>query len=367
MLAQLFNFIVWNASPEIFSLGLFSLRWYGLLFATGFLVGQQILIRIYKGEGKTEKHVETLTVYMVLATIIGARLGHCLFYQPEIYLKNPLEILYIWEGGLASHGAAAGILIAIYIYSRKQTDQSYLYVLDRMVITIALAGCLIRLGNLMNSEIYGKQTDASIGFVYVRGAQTEIGERFSSFVSDVKISDKHNDTILAGRKYRLLDLSFRSLDKYNERQFLENFSRSEIEDHLHYGQHPDLRENILVPEGNLPFSIDESKGHFEGHFQIIGIPRHPTQIYEALLALLLFVFLLYEYKRYKEKLPEGRIFGLFVVILFTFRVFVEYLKAPQVEFENQLFLNMGQLLSIPLIIAGLFVLIRSYRTKDAIS
>src|SRR6478609_5407910 len=179
---HIFNFILWNVSPEIFSIGKISIRWYGLLFAMGFLIGQQILIKIYKQEGKSEKHIETLTVYMVLATIIGARLGHCLFYQPEIYLPNPIEILKIWEGGLASHGAAIGILIAIYLYSKKVTDQSYFYVLDRIVIVIALAGCLIRLGNLMNSEIVGKPTDMPTAFLFVNETSSLIEDRYIKIV-----------------------------------------------------------------------------------------------------------------------------------------------------------------------------------------
>lgn len=160
------SYIHWNASPEIFSLGPITVRWYGLLFATGFLLGQQVLIRMFKAEGKPEQDVETLTIYMVLSTIIGARLGHCLFYQPDYYLAHPIEILKIWEGGLASHGAGIAIFIALYFYARKKPDQSYLWVTDRMAVTVALAGCCIRLGNLMNSEIIGKQADVPWAFIF---------------------------------------------------------------------------------------------------------------------------------------------------------------------------------------------------------
>jgi prolipoprotein diacylglyceryl transferase len=160
------QYIIWDVSPEILDTEYFSIRWYGLLFALGFLIGQQILIHIFRKEGKPESDVETLTVYMVLATIIGARLGHCLFYEPEYYLSNPLEILKIWKGGLASHGATIGILFALWLYARKKKDQSYLWVVDRIVITVALAGCCIRLGNLMNSEIIGLPTDVPWAFVF---------------------------------------------------------------------------------------------------------------------------------------------------------------------------------------------------------
>jgi len=326
-----------------------------------------LLIKIYKQEGKSEKHVETLTVYMVLATIIGARLGHCLFYQPEIYLKNPIEILYIWEGGLASHGAAVGILFAIFLYSRKQTDQSYFYVLDRMVITIALAACLIRLGNLMNSEIYGKQTDLPFGFVYVKGVETEIEERYNNFLEDVEINNLNRDTTIAGHKYPVLDLSFYQTVQQEDNKFLDNFITREIFDHLHYGQHSDLRENVLVPEGPLPYRVISTKEGNQGHITILGIPRHPTQIYESFLYFLLFLYLMYVYNKYKSRTSEGRILGLFMFILFSVRFVVEFLKVPQVEFENNLTLNMGQLLSIPIIVAGLFILLRSFKQKNEIS
>ncbi len=160
------QYITWDVSPEILDTEYFSIRWYGLLFALGFLIGQQILIHIFRKEGKPESDVETLTVYMVLSTIIGARLGHCLFYEPDYYLSNPIEILKIWKGGLASHGATIGILFALWLYARKKKDQSYLWVVDRIVITVALAGCCIRLGNLMNSEIIGLPSDVPWAFVF---------------------------------------------------------------------------------------------------------------------------------------------------------------------------------------------------------
>ena len=359
----IFNFIIWNASPEIFSLGKLSLRWYGLLFATGFLIGQQILIRIYKNEGKSEKHVETLTIYMLLSTVIGARLGHCLFYQPDYFLAHPLEILYVWEGGLASHGATIGILFAIYLYSKKQTDQSYLYVLDRLVITIALAGCLIRTGNLMNSEIYGKQTDNSIGFVFAHGLESDILNNYPTIIENVNIENLHSDTLIAGRKYAQLELEVEPSNKNISKESLNSFVENELSDHLHYSQNTDIKENVLVLEGSLNYKNTDKN---TAKIKLLGVPRHPSQIYEAGLCLLLFIFLYLIYKKYKSKTPEGRIFGLFVFILFGFRFLVEFLKAPQVDFENNMNLNMGQLLSIPLILVGLFITIKSFSKKQEI-
>ena len=108
------NFILWDVSPQIFTIAGRELRWYGLLFASGFLIGQYILVKIYKGEGKSEKYVDSLTIYMLIATIAGARLGHCFFYEPEYFLAHPLEVFAVWQGGLASHGATVGILLGIF-------------------------------------------------------------------------------------------------------------------------------------------------------------------------------------------------------------------------------------------------------------
>src|SRR5690349_18838189 len=179
---HLLSYIIWNASPDIFSLPIkfwifdftLTLRWYGLLFALGFLISQQILYYIFKKEGKPEKDVDTLTIYMVVATVIGARLGHVLFYEPERYLANPIDIIKIWEGGLASHGATVGILFALWLYGRKKlVGQNYLQTLDRIVILVALTGALIRFGNFMNSEIIGKPTHSDSGVVFARSV-TEI-------------------------------------------------------------------------------------------------------------------------------------------------------------------------------------------------
>ncbi|MEY4930946.1 MAG: hypothetical protein RI909_1670, partial [Bacteroidota bacterium] len=166
---RMISYIIWNGSPEILSLGSFSLRWYGLLFALGFLVSQQVMYYIFRQEGRPEKYVDTLTVYMVVATILGARLGHVIFYQPELFLTDPLSIILPFEfspfkftglQGLASHGAAFGILFALWLFSRKKEHgMSYMQILDRIVIVVALTGALIRLGNFFNSEIIGKPSD----------------------------------------------------------------------------------------------------------------------------------------------------------------------------------------------------------------
>ncbi len=267
---DILNYITWNVDPEIFNIGFLSVRWYGLFFALAFVFGQIITSRMYVAEGRTEADVDVITLYMIIGTVVGARLGHTLFYAPGHYLSNPIEILKIWEGGLASHGATIGILFALWLFSRRQKFD-YLWVLDRIVIVVALGGFFIRMGNLMNSEIFGRPTDLPWGFIFERSRE---------------------------------------------------FSQ---------------------------------------------VPRHPTQLYEGLVALLLFVLLYWLWKKYKSALPRGLLFGIFVTVLFTSRLLIEFLKENQEAFEDDLVLNMGQLLSIPLILVGLLILFRVWQSPKPTS
>lgn len=260
---MIFNFIEWSVNPEIFRIGTFAIRWYGLLFALSFVVGYYIMSRIFRNEGIPIKVLDQLATYMLISTIVGARLGHCLFYEPEYYLSHPIKILKIWEGGLASHGAAVGILIGLYLFSRKN-KKSYLWTVDRIIITVALAGFFIRMGNLFNSEIYGHPTNVPWAFIFTR---------------------------------------------------------------------------------------DDN------------IPRHPTQIYEGLTYLAIFIYLLTYYWRKKGKTANGYLFAMFLILLFTARFIIEFFKEPQVGFENNMALNMGQLLSIPFVLVGIGILIWSKRKK----
>ena len=163
------NFLIvpWDVNPEIFRIGSFAIRWYGLLFASAFLFGYIVLNKIFQNENLKVESLDRLTIYMAIGVIVGARLGHCLFYEPGYYLSHPVEILKIWRGGLASHGGAIGILIALWLYSKKER-KTFSWIIDRVVIVVALAGFFIRMGNLMNSEIYGVETNLPGGFVFLR-------------------------------------------------------------------------------------------------------------------------------------------------------------------------------------------------------
>lgn len=266
-------FITWNPSPDIFTIPFIDwpVRWYGLSWALAFIGCHFFMNRIFRAEGRTDKQLDSLTLYIVVATILGARVGHCLFYQPEYYLANPLDILKIYEGGLASHGGAIGIIIGMWLYCRSAKEK-WLWLFDRLVVVVPFASFMIRFGNLMNSEIVGKSTTLPWGFKFPN----------------------------------------------NDEDFM-NLKNAGIE---------------------IPV-------------------RQPTQLYEALFYILLFVFFYWLWKHKRNQFGQGFMFGLFCVIMFAFRFLVEYLKEDQVSSEATQLINNGQILSIPFILVGIFMMIRS--------
>ena len=169
---DILSFIHWNVSPEIFSMGPIHVRWYGLMFALGFLFGYHHVEKMFKHENEDQKWLESLFIYLIVATVVGARLGHVFFYGWEYYSQHPIEILYVWQGGLASHGGVLGIIIAMILWSVKISKRNLLWVLDRIVVPSVLVGALIRFGNLMNSEIYGNPTTLPWGFIFERNHET---------------------------------------------------------------------------------------------------------------------------------------------------------------------------------------------------
>ncbi len=166
------SYITWNADPILFTLGPLSVHWYGLAFAVGFIIGYNIVARMFRHEGAPEKWLGILLIYVVVATLVGSRLGHVFFYEPEFYLAHPGEIIKIWNGGLASHGGTIANIIAVFLFSWFVSKKPASWTFDKLVIPIALVGGLIRLGNLMNSEIYGEYTTLPWGFIFVRQGET---------------------------------------------------------------------------------------------------------------------------------------------------------------------------------------------------
>lgn len=270
---MLLDFVSWNVDPVMFRIGGFSLRYYSLGFLFAFLFGYLILARMFKREQVKMDYLDTMVVWMFLAVLVGARLGHCLFYEPDYFCTSEhwLEIFlpfnmktgqFTGYQGLASHGAAIAVILTIWLYCRKYRLNAW-WLFDRLVIVIALGGAFIRLGNLFNSEIYGVETSLPWGFVFERNGET--------------------------------------------------------------------------------------------------VPKHPTQLYEALSYFLIFLTCLFVYGKKNGSLHNGRLFGFWLVALFGVRFLIEFIKEEQVDFERGMALDMGQWLSIPLVLMGVVLVILSYR------
>ncbi|MGE8379118.1 MAG: prolipoprotein diacylglyceryl transferase, partial [Sphingobacterium sp.] len=259
------NFITWDVNSDIFTIPIINhpIRWYGIFWLLGIILCYRLLWTMFKKEGRAVEFLDQLSIYIVLGTIIGARLGHVLFYDPSYYFSNPLKIFAIWEGGLASHGGGIGIVVAIFLFAKKQ-KLPFLWVADRIALVVPIAGACIRLGNLMNSEMIGTPTNLPWAFIFT--------------------------------------------------------------------------------------TIDQ-------------IPRHPAQLYEALFCIILFLLLRYLWTKPILKNNIGNCFALLLILLFSFRFLDEFLKLNQEDFENSLFINMGQLLSIPFILIGSVLLILNSRKK----
>ncbi len=260
------NHLIWNADPIVFSFGPLQVHWYGLLFATAILLGLEFMKWVYRLENKDESTIEPLFLYAVIGIVIGARLGHVLFYDPDYYFAHPMKIFAVWEGGLASHGGGLGVLIALY-YGCKKYKTDFLWLIDRLVIPTALFGFFVRMGNFMNSEILGKPSELPWAIVFQR-----------------------------------VDM----------------------------------------------------------------IPRHPVQLYEAFSYLFIFLLLTYIYKRNYKRLQKGFLFGLFLVLVFSARFLIEFVKVRQADYTLGIDLTTGQLLSIPFFIVGLGFMLWSYMKSQKV-
>lgn len=259
--------VIWDVSPVLFELGPLKLRYYGLMFLVAFIFGLRGMRWVCKKEGVDPERMETLLSYVFVGTLVGARLGHCLFYDPAYYFSNPLEIFAIWHGGLASHGGVTGVILAVALYVYKNRDIKFLWLADRVAIFTAFSGGFIRIGNLMNSEIIGKPTGSNYGFIFTH--------------------------------------------------------------------------------------IDQ-------------VPRHPTQIYESTTYFLLALGLLWMYRSFKHKPPQGLLLGVSLIVVFAARFILEFFKENQEAFEKSLPINMGQILSIPFCALGIFLVIQSLKKTQVV-
>ncbi len=294
-------YVIWDPSLGI-PIGSFTLRYYSLMYVIAFGLGYYIMDRIFKKDGEDRKLLDPLFLYMFVAVIAGARLGHVLFYQRELFIEDPLAVFlpirtqphfeFTGFSGLASHGAAIGILISLYLFTKKYLKRNFLWILDRIVVPVAIGGVFIRLGNFLNSEIIGKPTGSDFGVKFIE-------------------------------------------DTFNS------------EEAMKLTQMPNPKEAYNAIATNPQFSD-----------LLNAVPiRHPSQLYEAFGYLLLFISLIYIFFKTDKKKYLGWIFGYFLIILFGIRFIVEFLKEPQgKEYINWFGLNTGQWLSVPFILAGIYIL-----------
>jgi phosphatidylglycerol---prolipoprotein diacylglyceryl transferase len=297
--------MVWNPSEGI-DLGFFMLRYYSLMFVVAFGLGWYIMKHIYQREGETIEKLDNLFVYTVVATLVGARLGHVFFYDWDYFKDHKLEILLPmrqtaegWEftgfAGLASHGAAIAIIIVMFYYSKKVINRPILWVLDRVVIPVASGAIFVRLGNFMNSEIVGTETTSSFGMKFIR-------------------------------------------DFYSGREAVEK---------------------TQIPNVNQAYEAIETNPQFSELLQLVPA-KHPAQLYEAIGYVFVFAILFYLYWKTNAREKQGLLFGTFLVLLWSIRFVVEYVKGSQGGFETSWgIFSTGQWLSIPFIFIGLWFMIKA--------
>lgn len=361
-MTSILEFIIWSPSPEMFTIPGIDreVRWYGLLFAMGFIVAQQVMYWIFKKENKNPKDVDQLTMYLVIAVVVGARLGHCLFYNPGYYLSNPLEIIKIWEGGLASHGGAIGMFIALYLYARKY-GVTYLWILDRVAIVTVLVGAFIRFGNFMNSEIIGLPTGSDSGIVFARSVEDMFlnGDERIEEVSFEEGGKAESDsaglvpiTIVLEYK-RGVELDDNASKSFFERNVPNAFSRPSR-----------LQKHIYHKKGTvMPYELYKEGGTQYAKIHILGIPRHPGQLYESMACVLMFLILAHVWFYHRDQLKTGFLFGFFMTMLWSERFIVEFFKENQEAWEADIPLNMGQWLSIPLFFWGVTFMIKYWGSE----
>jgi phosphatidylglycerol:prolipoprotein diacylglycerol transferase len=377
----MFNFIIWNGSPIAFSIGPFVLRWYVLLFVLGFFIARLVLAHIYKKEGKAASDVEKLIIYILIAAVVGVRLGYVLFYEPNTILTKPLEAFlpfrfqpsFQFAGiqRLSGYGGVIAVMMVIWLYTRKgQYNQKYLHVLDRVMIAIALTGVFVGMGSFFNAEIPGKPTSNNSGIVFLRPVTDGLLKlpccimRNPGGPNPLQNVEVKPDTALqpktAGHSAILLYLFFKP---GATEQLVKEFLIGDVKTFL-YDNSQRIYESGEEP---LHYTIfQEQIDVFTGRVRTTGIARHPVQLYEAISYLILFIAMFVIWNKSKTNTPAGRLTGIFLVGSAVFNFVFGFLKEPQASFESSMAMNMGQIISISMLILGLVVLRISF-LKNRIS
>jgi len=369
------SYILWDKSAELFSWGQFTMRWNGFLLILAFIIGRVILVHIYKKEGKPTKEVEIQAIYLIIAIFLGARLGHVIFYQPQLWSK-PLAVFFPFEfkpafhftgmTGFSSYGAALGILCAIWLYSRmKKPGQPYLHLLDRISILSVWIAVPILVGSFLNSEIEGKPTGSSVGTVLIRPITSGILQLPCCIMRNPGgknplnqvIAMKDNDVAKKENGHHSIALYLFFKPDITER-IVDEFLLGDVKTYLY-----DMSQVVHEP-GDEPLhyvTFKDPNRDYEVKIRTIGVARYPVQLFESVSYLLLFAVLFWYWNKYKLNLPSGRVFGFSMTIFWGLRFAYEYLTENQDSFIKGIGLNKAQILCIPLILIGIVVLIFSYR------
>ena len=361
---------LWQPDIYIFQTEIFSLRWYSLLFVLSFIFGRFIVVRSYKIENGYDSTVDLQMLYMVMGTLLGSRIGHVFFYEPELLNRNLLEPFLFWKSGLASHGTAIGILLGVFFYSfelklknfkikvkdRLRRGYNYFQVMDRLIIVVALGCALIRVGNFINSEIIGKPTEKNYGVVFTKPVEDLIKNQLP-FVREV-VFEETGKFHEAGKPILKTRIVFEG-EKYKEERIRKSVRKRlgflfpvGISDYSH----------VINPLGaSVAHTFTRNENQFELQMETLGIYRHPSQLYESLTYLLIGIWMYFLWDKHRIDLRPGSLLGLFLMVAFSGRFFLENIKENQVAFEAQFSINLGQILSIPLFVCGVYVFFRNFK------
>ena len=363
--------ILWDPNIFLYQGDFISVRWYSVLFISGFVIGRFLVVGAYKREKRYDTTVDLQMLYMVFGILIGSRLGHVIFYEPEILSRGIQEIFFFWKGGLASHGAAIGILSGMALYSfkieinsfkinfidRLRRGYNYLQVMDRMIIAVAIGCALIRMGNFFNSETIGLQTQSSYGVLFVNPSE----ERIKSQLPFVKKVSFYETGVFYKVGQPLLNTKiFFDNEEYKEDRIKESNKKTLI------NLHPEkvyANSSIINPfKGQVKYTFKRNNSDFYMEYETVGVYRHPAQLYESLIYLIIGIIMFIVLYRYTINLRHGSLLAFFFITAFGGRFFLEYFKENQVKNEllelNNLLgisLNLGQLLSIPFVLVGIYM------------
>ncbi len=374
---------LWDPDIYLYEGDIFSVRWYSVLFILGFIIGRFLVVGAYKREKKYDTTVDLQMLYMVFGILIGSRIGHVIFYEPEILSRGIIEVLSFWKGGLASHGAAIGILSGMAIYSfkvvvndfrikikdRLRRGYNYLQVMDRMIIAVAIGCSLIRMGNFVNSETIGLQTQNSYGVLFVNPTEERIKNQLP-FVKKVSFEE-------TGKFYKNGQPFLNTKIFFDNEEYKETRIKNSIKKSLNYLHPQNVYSNstVINPyKDEVKYQFKRNISDFYMEYETVGIYRHPAQLYESLTYLIIGIIMFIILKKYQLNLRHGSLLAFFFISAFLGRFILEYFKENQINNElyklNNLLglnLNLGQLLSIPFVVFGVYLFLRNIKKDPFLS